>query len=35
MTDAQFDQVIAVNLKGVFECAQAVARHHDDPEVRV
>ena len=26
MTDAQFDQVIAVNLKGVFECAQAVAR---------
>lgn len=26
MTDAQFDQVISVNLKGVFECAQAVAR---------
>jgi 3-oxoacyl-[acyl-carrier protein] reductase len=25
MTEAQFDQVIAVNLKGVFECAQAVA----------
>ncbi|HVL58108.1 MAG TPA: 3-oxoacyl-ACP reductase FabG [Burkholderiaceae bacterium] len=25
MTDAQFDQVIAVNLKGVFECTQAVA----------
>lgn len=25
MTDAQFDQVIAVNIKGVFECTQAVA----------
>jgi 3-oxoacyl-[acyl-carrier protein] reductase len=25
MTDAQFDRVIAVNLKGVFECTQAVA----------
>ncbi|MEK9720597.1 MAG: 3-oxoacyl-ACP reductase FabG [Quisquiliibacterium sp.] len=25
MTESQFDQVIAVNLKGVFECAQAVA----------
>ncbi len=25
MTEAQFDQVIAVNLKGVFECTQAVA----------
>jgi len=24
MTDAQFDQVISVNLKGVFECTQAV-----------
>lgn len=24
MTEAQFDQVIAVNLKGVFECTQAV-----------
>ena len=26
MTDAQFDQVISVNLKGVFECTQAVVR---------
>lgn len=25
MTEAQFDQVIGVNLKGVFECTQAVA----------
>lgn len=25
MTEAQFDQVIEVNLKGVFQCAQAVA----------
>jgi 3-oxoacyl-[acyl-carrier protein] reductase len=25
MTGAQFDQVVAVNLKGVFECTQAVA----------
>jgi 3-oxoacyl-[acyl-carrier protein] reductase len=25
MTEAQFDQVVAVNLKGVFECTQAVA----------
>jgi len=27
MTSAQFDSVIAVNLKGVFECTQAVAEH--------
>jgi 3-oxoacyl-[acyl-carrier protein] reductase len=27
MTDEQFDSVIAVNLKGVFTCTRAVARH--------
>lgn len=34
MTEAEFDLVIAINLKGVFNCTQAVAPGFTETEIR-